>query len=88
MTYTAIRKAMKKAGFPITEADREHGSYFTVAHSPSHRIQWCERKDEVNGSVQSVYVLRNGQHDDSRSDYFPGYHSTTIKSAIQWASPV
>jgi hypothetical protein len=86
MKYTSIRAAMKRAGFPITEADRTGGHFFTVAHSPSHSIQWCERHDELTGEVQSVYVLRNGARDDYMTDYFAGYHAKTIKSAIQWAS--
>ena len=88
MTYTAIRQAMKRAGFPII-VDPDTSSRHCIptwANSPSHTIEWYEDADNPKGTVQSLYVKRHGVEDDYQTDYFAGSFARTIKSAIRWAS--
>lgn len=88
MKVKNLVKALEKIGVKIEVSQRQVYDYFENKYTMTtpeyfgdngkNKIHFYEQ----DGEVVCCQVMGIRQHNDSQSDYFPGYFARSIKSAI------
>ena len=80
MQTKSLIRALEKAGFIVTSSPgRSTISRDYYCEGKTHKAHWWDQE----GYIVCVQVQRKNEHNDSQTDYFPGYFATTIKQVIQ-----